>query len=306
MAEVKERAKLKRLQTRVKDRLPAGVRTGAKGLVRMFGMATSSLRPLPDFLIIGAKRGGTTSLYNYLLEHPCVVPLIPRVQNIKGVHFFDTNFHRGLLWYRSHFPSRPYRGWHEQRLEHFTVTGEASPYYLFHPRAASRAARILPDARLIVLLRDPIDRAYSHYRERYRHGAEVLTFEEALEQEEDRLAGEEERLSQDDGYYSFVHEHFGYVSQGLYLEALRRWIDLFGRDRLLILTSEEFFARPEETYGVVLRFLRLPSWHLSAYSRFNYHEGQSMSPSTRQRLNERFMPENRRLAEYLGMELSWG
>jgi hypothetical protein len=274
--------------------------------VRSFGVATSSLRPLPDFLIIGAKRGGTTSLYNYLLEHPCVLPLFPRVQNVKGVHFFDTNFHRGLPWYRSHFPSRPYRAWHARGIGHRTVAGEASPYYLFHPRAPSRAARVVPQARLIILLRDPIERAYSHYRERYRHGAEALTFEEALEREEERLAGEEERLSRDDRYYSFVHEHFGYVSQGLYLEPLRRWIGLFGRKRLLILRSEDFFAYPQETYGTVLQFLRLPTWSLSAFPRFNYHEGQAMSPSTRARLGERFGPENHRLAKFLGMDLSWG
>jgi hypothetical protein len=294
------------LQDRVKKRLPSGARIWANALVRRFGMATSSLRPLPDFLIIGAKRGGTTSLYNYLVDHPCVVPLFPRVQNKKGVRFFDTNFQRGVAWYRSHFPSRLYRGWHEQRIGHPTVAGEASPYYLFHPSAPSRAASIIPDARLIVLLRDPIDRAYSHYRERSRHGAEELTFEEALEREQERLAGEEERLSTDDRYYSFAHEHFGYVSQGLYLEALRRWIDLFGRNRLLILRSEDFFASPERTYGDVLRFLGLPPWRLPAYPRFNYHEGRSMSPSTRARLGERFGPENRRLAEFLGMDLFWG
>ncbi|MDQ4004850.1 MAG: sulfotransferase domain-containing protein, partial [Actinomycetota bacterium] len=154
-----------RTATRPSGTAGGGLRRSAKRVLRGVGVATSWARPLPDFVVIGAKRAGTTSLYAYLAEHPDVAPLFPARQRIKGVHYFDTNHHRGLRWYRSHMPS-----W--IRRTGGRLAGEASPYYLAHPLAAERAARTIPDAKLVVLLRNPADRAYSHYRERVRHDAE--------------------------------------------------------------------------------------------------------------------------------------
>ena len=138
-------------------------RETAKQALRHYGLLTAGLRAGPDFAVIGAKRGGTTSLYNYLLQHPHIQPLFPGRQRIKGVHFFDSGYAHGERWYRSHFPlaigSRHLaRPWISRPL-----TGEASPYYLFHPLAAERLARHCPDVRLLVVLRDPVERAYSHY-----------------------------------------------------------------------------------------------------------------------------------------------
>ena len=128
-------------------------------------MATSALRRGPDFVIIGAKRGGTTSLYRYLHEHPSIQPLFPGRQHVKGVHYYDSNYERGLRWYRSHFPLEA-GGRHLVRpARRPAIAGEASPYYLFHPLAAERLARDFPGVRIIVNLRDPVDRAYSHYKE---------------------------------------------------------------------------------------------------------------------------------------------
>ncbi len=118
-------------------------------------MATGDLRPLPDFLIVGAKRGGTTSLWRYLNEHDGVLTLFPKPEKIKGLYFFDENFGRGERWYRSHFPTRAIRTRSARRLGHPVVAGEASPYYLYHPLAPLRARHLAPDALIIVSLRDP-------------------------------------------------------------------------------------------------------------------------------------------------------
>jgi hypothetical protein len=295
---------LRQLEVWTKRQTPGPVREGARRGVRAFGIVTAPLRPAPDFLIIGTKRGGTTSLFNYLLEHPLVAPLFPALENRKGVHYLDANFNKGRAWYRSHFPtalSRTLRG-HGGRP---AIVGESSPYYLFHPHAPRRARYTLPDVKLIVLLRNPVDRAFSHYKERTRNGVEDLTFEEALDQEPARLSGELERMRHDPGYNSFAHEHFSYVSQGFYLPQLERWMDEYPLERFCIIRSEDLFEDPPGTYAAVLRFLGLPTFDLKRYKRFNYHPSDDMDPATRDRLVATFAEHNRRLAGFLGRALGW-
>ena len=267
-------------------------RRAAKAALRGYGVVTARLRRLPDFLIIGAKRGGTTSMFNYLSSHPDVAPLFPSPQQIKGVHYLDTNFHRGEMWYRSHFPVTG-RG--------RTLVGEASPYYLGHPRAARRAAAVVPDAKLIVLLRHPVDRAYSHYRERSRNRGEPLSFEEAIEREPERLAGEVDRMLADDGYVSWEHEHHGYLTQSRYDELLPPWLDRFPRERILILRSEDLYRDAAATYGQALEFLGLEPFEPGAFPAFNLHPSVPMDPGTRTSLLRALEPSVVRVERLLVM-----
>ena len=215
---------------------------------RLAGSATARFRPLPDFLVIGTKRGGTTSLYYDMLKLPQVINLfpsaryLPKANETKGVHFFDSNYSRGERWYRSFMPSTFARRAAERRIGKKVVVGEASPYYLFHPLAAERAAAMVPKAKLIVVLRDPVQRTYPHWKERRRNDAEPLGFAEALDAEPARLAGEAQRLKDDPSYYSYAHEQQSYVTQSRYVHALRRWADLFGMDRILVIASEEYYS----------------------------------------------------------------
>ena len=200
-------------------------REAAKQILRQYGEATVTLRPGPGFIVIGAKRGGTTSLYNYLLEHPSIQPLFPGRRRIKGVHYYDSDYARGLRWYRSHFPLTAV-GRHIARPGVSPATAcEASPYYLFHPLAATRLAADYPNVPLIVLLRDPVERAYSHYKERVSNAGETLSFADALAAEPDRLNGETERIIAEPGYRSVEHENHSYVAQGRYLDMLPRWFE---------------------------------------------------------------------------------
>lgn len=286
--------------------LEISLREGVKRSLRAYGRLTAGRRPLPDFMIIGAKRGGTTSLYNYLLEHPQVAPLFPARQHIKGVRFFDTNFHRGLGWYRSHFPTVAQLSRREGRSGRRVIAGEASPYYLFHPLAAERASRAAPEARIIALLRDPVERAYSHHKERVRHGAEPCrSFEEAIEREAERLEGEEERIVADPTYCSFAHEHHSYVAQGRYLDMLPRWLGRFPPEQVLIMPSEDLYADPQAALDRVLAFLGLPAWKLRDRTWHNYHPASGMADATRRHLASLFSEHNRRLAELLGIKPDW-
>jgi Sulfotransferase domain len=280
--------------------LSGTVRAGAKRSLRLYGELTAGMRDLPDFMIIGAKRGGTTSLYNYLLEHPRVLPLLPARQRIKGPHFFDSNFSRGMRWYRSHFPTAAYRRMRERDGQP-VITGESSPYYLFHPLAAERAARLAPGTKVIVLLRDPVERAWSHYKERVRHGAEPLSFEEAVEREPERLRGEAERIVSEPGYLSYAHEQQSYLAQGRYLDSLPAWQDRFPPERMLIMPSEEMYADPQAALDRVTAFLGLPSWGLRDRTKHNYHPAAGMSDATRRELSVTFEQHNRDLAKLLDM-----
>ncbi|HEY5357642.1 MAG TPA: sulfotransferase domain-containing protein [Streptosporangiaceae bacterium] len=280
-------------------------RESAKRALRRYGELTSGLRRGPDFVIIGAKRGGSTSLYRYVLEHPSIQPLFPGRQHIKGVHYYDTRYSRGLTWYRSHFPLQV-AGRHLARPGiQPAIAGDASPYYLFHPLAAERLARDLPDVKIIVFLRDPVERAYSHFKERTHHGGETLSFEEALDAEPERLRGEQERIVSEPGYVSAEHENHSYLAQGRYLDMLPRWFGLFPREQFHIAASEDFYADPQRHVNDVWKFLGLAPGRLTSRVRHNYMPAPDIRPETRQRLREALEDHNRGLEDLLGRSLPW-
>ena len=144
------------------------------------------LRMLPDFVIIGAQKSGTTSLDEFVYQHPAILPAA------KGVHcYFALHYKKGEDWYRLRFPIRA-----SQKF----LSGEGSPIYLFYPWVPGRMKKLLPDVKLIVILRNPVDRAYSHYHHTKRKKRETLSFEEATNSEEERCAGERERMIKDPDY----------------------------------------------------------------------------------------------------------
>jgi len=252
------------------------------------------LGPLPDFIIIGSQKCGTTFLYDELAKHPRVAPAIT-----KEIHFFDFNFQRGIDWYRACF-ARPRRPEHGQAR----ISGEASPYYIFHPLVARRIAEVAPQAKLIALLRNPVNRAYSHYQHEVRLGFERLPFDQALEREQERLRGEAERMQADPSYQSFTHAHYGYLTRGIYVDQLKRWRDLFPDSQLLILRSEDLYRDTPEMIGRVLEFLGLPDGGAREY-RKKTSAYPKMDAATRSRLIRFFEPHNQRLADYLGTDFAW-
>jgi hypothetical protein len=284
------------------DRIASDI---AKRWIRRYAVATSRFRPLPDFIILGTKRGGTTTLYRSLLGHPWVVPLVPAAQRIKGVHFFDRNFARGTDWYRSHFPSTAYAASVRAIRGHPILSGEASPYYLLHPLAPERAASVAPDARLIVLLRDPVDRAFSHYRDEVKLGHETLSFDAALDAEEARIRPELAKIASDPNYHSAIHEHFSYVSYGHYADQLRRWFTFFSREQLLVVLSEELFADPAEALRKVMRFLGLPPSRYPVPRRLNAAPTATLDPAVRARLETYYRPGVADLEDLLERRLLW-
>lgn len=285
--------------------LPQPVKQGVRRALRSWGRATASVRPLPDFLILGTKRGGTTSLWNYLLDHPGVLPMWPAAENLKSPHYFYWHHGKGVQWYRSFFPTDATRRLAARRLGHRVVAGEASPYYLYDPRVPARVSTELPDARLIVVLRDPVERAFSHYKERVRAGVEPLSFEEALAAEPERLAGELDAMRADPDYYSRPHDWYSYRDRGVYAPQLRRWQQTFPASSLLIMPSEELYADPQGTIDQVSSFLDLPPAPLRSAERWNFKPAEGMRPDTRAQLQGFYRPHNADLYRLLGRDLGW-
>ena len=273
-------------------------RLGLRGL-------TGRFRSLPDFMIIGGMRCGTSSLYKYLAYHPAVAPPLR-----KEIHYLTVDYARGERWYRSHFPTNARKRVSRLVRARPLQTFEATPDYLFHPYAAERAARLVPEARLIAVLRDPVARAISHYVHNVGWGKESLPIGEALLREEDRISEDLERLRADPLDFCFDYRLYSYVARGIYVDQLRVWERYYPRDRLLVLNSEDLYRRPAETYREIVEFLELPSWQPNRFPNFDQRWGGDkpeveVPDEVRDWLGERFAPHNRRLYDWLGRDLGW-
>lgn len=284
--------------TRTAKRLaPENAKQVVKTALRQFGVVTSSRRRMPDVLLIGAKRSGSTSLHNYLLQHPQVAPLFPRAAHVKGAHYFDRNATKSLSWYRS-FGQLERPGRHK-------ITVDGSPYYFIHPSAPYQAAATLPEAKVVVLLREPATRALSQYWDEVKLGRETLSFADALEAEPERLTGEVERILAEPGYYSECHEHLSYGLWGRYAEHLERWFEAFGRDRVMVVRSEDMFADPGTTFRQVTDFVGIDAVEPPAYSQFNSATRHDDLEPVLASLRGSFAEPNKQLAELLDTDVWW-
>jgi hypothetical protein len=234
----------------------------------------------------------------YLVRHPGVAPLFPSKAVPKGVRYFDNHYMNGERWYRSHFTTTGARAGR--------LAGEATAHYLFEPRAAERAAATVPEAKIIVLLREPVARAFSHWREQSRLGGETLSFEDALKAEPERLKGERERLLADPAYVSPAHEHRSYRAQGCYADLLPAWMERFAADRMLVLFSDEMYADPASAYARVLSFLGLKSHGLATYAARNKRPLEApMHSDTKAQLRDYYRPFDERLEKVLDRPVPW-
>ena len=279
------------LSSLLKKILPQGLRNtlrplyeGAQDAV-MAGLSWLPLPRLsPTFLILGVQKGGTTTLYDALCQHPQI-----KAAARKEVHYFTTKYGFGPAWYRAHFPIQTAASLHDQ-------TGEASPGLIYHPEAAARVKALLPNARFIVLLREPAARAISHYGHARRLGRETLSLPEALAAEPKRL-----RAAGDWGY---ARRHFSYLERGDYAAQLARWFHHFPREQFFICRSEDFFADPQKIYAEILAFLRLPAF-TPAIRPLNMGKSQTVDPALRADIAARVAPFKERLQTLLGKEFTW-
>jgi hypothetical protein len=250
---------------------------------------------LPSFLVLGAQKAGTTTLWSLLHEHPGVVG--PR---FKEVNFFDKGWSRGLDHYRAVFPLREQLLVARRRQHGPAMTFDSTPSYIYHPRVPGRVKQTLPDAKFIALLRDPTDRAYSHYLHARALGRENLPFEEALvEEAEGRRDGSDDRQPRE---LWAATKGLPYVARGRYIDQLERWWAEFPREQFLLLKSEDFFADPVATMSVITSFLGLVAYSPRDTTAKNQSEGPPLSPALRAQLDATFADDNRRLFDATGID----
>lgn len=270
-------------------------------LHRKYCSLTGGLHVLPDFYIIGTQKGGTSSLYEYLLQHPSIEPCIS-----KEPSYFDQYYSRGLNWYKVCFPFKLHKFYKEKIKKIKFLTGEATVRYLDHLYTPSRIKKVTPNAKFIVMLRNPIYRALSQHTRVKAFGRDPLDFEEAIDVEESRTKNEFEKMLHDENYFSDSYFRYAYLKRGIYLDGLKNWEKVFPKDRLLIIQSEEFFKDPEKIYHQVLDFLELPTHNLKIYrvvGRVN--KNRKIEPKLLSKLTEYFRPHNEELYEYLGRRFDW-
>lgn len=277
------------------------MRSGTARVLRWFGLLEAGRRAelrlrmrqprtLPDAVILGAMKSGTSSLHHYLVQQPGVIEPLR-----KEVHYFDVNFDRGEAWYRAHFGRVGVAG---HNLD-------SSPYYLFHPAVPRRLQALLPQAKLIVLLRDPARRAYSHYWHERDKGREPLSFADAIDAEPERLGNSQQRLADGSLERSREHRHFSYLARGRYAEQLDRWFAVLPRRQFLILRFEDLARDPLGVLSVTLDFLGLPRVATVRLEARNTRRYPPMDAATAARLREYFEPHNQRLESLLGRSMDW-
>jgi tetratricopeptide (TPR) repeat protein len=243
----------------------------------------------PKFVIIGSMRCGTTSLYEYLTFHPQFVPAIK-----KEVKFFNFNFGAGKEWYLAHFPAiaegKNY------------VTGEGSPDHLYYPEVAPRILELFPDMKLIVMLRNPIDRSISQYYHWRKVGAEFRSLQDAIADEIDLI--KEMAQPYFDGKIARKGGS-GCLLESVYIYFLEKWMSIIPKEQFLILKSEDFYQNTPATLDQVFKFVGLPNYQLTDYKTYNAGSYSNIKPEMRQLLVECFRPHNQRLEEFLGMKFDW-
>jgi hypothetical protein len=255
--------------------------------------ATGGLRMMPGLIVVGAQKAGTTSLHFFLAQHPDVA-----ASRVKEVQYFDIadRFARGPAWYRSQFPVRtpgkPRR-----------VAFETTPNYLFHAAVPGRIHALLPEVRVIAVLRDPVERAVSSYLHQVRKGREHLSLEDAIAAEPERIGPS---LAVGD-YDSAEVRHYSYLARGHYAEQLERFYALFPRGQILVLRSEDLFEHPDAISAEITRFLGISAMPIPGFPRMNAAGPGSLDVPARvtNRMYEHFAPHNAALGVLLGRDLRW-
>lgn len=261
----------------------------AKNIVFKVRFITSRFRRLPDFIIIGVQKGGTSSLFYYLKQHPEIfTPMY------KEIHFFDLYFNKGLNWYRAFFP-----------ISSKKVAGEASPYYIFHPHVAKRIKKYSPHTKFLVVLREPVSRAYSHYKmEKLKGNDSISSFEEAFDTEFERTKVELKKIHDDENYYSHAHHRFTYFQRGLYYDQISKWFQYFDAKQFIFIKSENLSERPKDELKKVYNFLNVRIDYPTSLEKRNQGIGSDKDIML-DKYYEFFREDKEKLKKLLGDDFSW-
>lgn len=266
-------------------------------LKRNISGITASLRVLPNFIIIGSMKSGTTSLYYNICQHPCVLKAA-----YDEIGFFDSNYHLGLNWYRSMFPTK--KKMREVEIkEGVSITGEDTPFYFWNPLSAKRILELLPNIKLISILRNPIDRAYSEYQDLAITDTNFPSFEEMIEGEIETRTYDELVITEEN--FETFNQKKSYLLKGIYVDQLKIWNSLFAKKQILTISSEDLKLNPQETLKTIFEFLKLSNYKIETPQYKKQKKYVAMNPETREKLIEFYKPHNERLFKFIGKKFDW-
>lgn len=243
-------------------------------------------------MIIGAQKSGTTALYDYLNLHPNIASAYQ-----KETKYFDLYHQRSINWYKGFFPKQKSN----------TISGEATPDYFFDPEVPKRIKASFPNIKLILLLRDPVERAVSHYNFNKDRGIEALNFSEAIHAEQERVETQQNKeVHLKSGFISTFKREFSYVQRGKYIEQLDWWLRFFKMEQFHFCSSEDLKSNPENTVKQIYKFLGLSSFDIQNTLASNVSlSDEPIDKEIKSYLSDEFAPYNNRLFELIGQSFNW-
>lgn len=261
---------------------------------------TRKWRSFPDFMIIGVMKGGTTSLFNYLNQHPQFLKPLR-----KETKFFSRDYRQDLSYYKRFYPLNTYKeAWEKFRGE-TVLTGESNPSYIFLDYVPGRIYQDFSQMPFILMLRDPVERAFSHYRHLVKYFNCQLTFKEVVEKELNEYFNEDHTDYNTIQDFDKHYVRYSVLRRGIYHKQIKNWFNYFDREQFLILKSEELFQNPKSTYNEVLSFLGLNEYYPKSFKAFNPGVSTDFDEATREWLKEFYKPFNNKLYDMLGYNFGW-
>jgi len=248
---------------------------------------------LPDFIILGTQKGGTTSLYNYLINHSKISG-----GSRREIHFFDKYYEKGVHWYKNNFLNS----------NENILTCECSPDYIHHPLIAKRIKNILPKSKLIILLRDPVERAISNYKHNIYIGKykKNMTIEEIIDKEKIYIKKEKNKINLKRTYYSRKFKYYSLLDRGIYHKQIKRYFNLFNKNQIHIIFSEKLFFNTQEELKKVFEFLKLNNENVPCTKIYNKSKiDYEVNKTTRNKLENFFLPHNKKLYRTLNSKFRW-
>ena len=268
------------------------------GLIkRHYYYLSSPLRILPDCFVIGVVRSGTTSLHHYLGQHQCIGS-----SAYDAIGYFDDNYHLGINWYKSLFPTKFARDKIIKKYGKF-LTYDVTPFYIYKPIVAKRIFESFPKAKIISNLRNPVDRAYSNYILMLQNGGTTKTFEEVVQISMDKIDKNKSKLNDEVYLVNTFDENI--LARGFYADQLKIWFEKFQKKQLLIIPSEDLAQKTNEILSKVFEFLDLPYFKIKDFTKHNKREYLPMKNETRKLLIEFYQPHNEKLCNLINQHFDW-
>ncbi len=263
-----------------------------KACKKSYRWFSADKRCVPQFLVVGAQKSGTTSLFYYLAKHPSIIMAYD-----QEVSYFDLNYQLGLRWYKIQFPTL-------NRVKD-KIVGENTPNYLFYPTCPKRISELHPDMKIVMLLRNPVHRAYSQYWHEKKYGYENRDVWEAIVEEEDRVQENYHQLLLGEIDHSFEVYHFAYLKRGLYAEQIARYMEYFDRKSFCIVSTEEFSRDPHSTLDRIFHFLSINSHKPDISEPHNVNVYPRMPEELEKFLYSYYESPNDRLFKLIGQTFDW-